>query len=280
MTNFWSIVNSVIKEADVLLLLLDARLVNETRNLEIEAKVKAMGKPLIYVITKSDLVEDKEATETQKKEFEGTPKVKENFKVQKSNSSVVPKLLSKYKKELKPCVFVSSKKYYGTTILRERILVEANKHKIKSSTITVGVLGYPNVGKSSLINAMSGGSGAPTSMMSGYTKALQKIRADNHIMFLDTPGVIPFKEKKSEKHSMIGSVDFTKVKEPDLAVMKIMEQFPGRVESYYGVEVLDDFEASLENITIFKNILKSGNKPDIDKMARTILKDWQKGNIK
>ena len=241
MANFWIIVNKVIDEADVLLILLDARLVNETRNLEIEEKVKSASKPLIYVITKSDLVEDKSVVE-------------------------------KFKKELHP--------YYGTTILRERILIEAKKHKITSIPVKVGVLGYPNVGKSSLINAMSGGSGAPTSSMSGYTKAMKKIKSDNQILFLDTPGVIPYMEKEAEKHSIIGSVDFTRVKEPDLAVMKIMEQFPGKVEAYYGVPVIEDLQASLENIAVSKHIIKKGNEPNVDKMARTILKEWQKGNIK
>jgi len=95
MANFWRAVNDVIKTADVLLLLLDARLPMETRNKEVEDKVRNSGKPLIYVITKSDLVAQKSAEEL--------------------------------KKQFKPCVFVSSVKFHGTTMLRDRILIEAKK---------------------------------------------------------------------------------------------------------------------------------------------------------
>jgi len=248
MPNFWKVVNSVIRDADVLLILLDARLINETRNIEIENKVKTSGKPLIYVITKTDLVSNKKDVE-------------------------------KYKKQLSPCVFISAKMFHGTTILREKIIIEAKKNKIKSSPIAVGVLGYPNVGKSSLINAVSGKSSAPTSSMSGHTKGVQKVRGDNRILFLDTPGVIPYKEKTSIKHSLIGSVDFTKTKDPDLAVMRIMEQFPGKIEEYYEVNVCDDFEETLEKIAIKKNIIKAKKEPNVDKVSRTILKDWQSGKI-
>ena len=248
MPNFWRVVNRVIQEAEVLLILLDARMVIESRNKEIEDKVKKLEKPLIYVITKADLVEDKKEVE-------------------------------KYKKEFQPCVFVSTIKYHGTTILREKILIEAKRHNIETVPINVGVLGYPNVGKSSLINAMSGRGTASTSMMSGHTKGVQKIKGDNRIMFLDTPGVIPYKEKESQKHSVIGSVDFTKVKDPDMAVMSLMEQFPGKVEEYYKVKVRKNFEAVIEEIAIKRSIVKKGNIPDIDRVSRTILKDWQTGRI-
>ena len=77
MPSFWGLVNRVIREADVLLLLLDARLVNETRNLEIESKVRQKGKPLIYVVTKCDLVGKAHA--------------------------------EKWKSILNPCVFISAK---------------------------------------------------------------------------------------------------------------------------------------------------------------------------
>lgn len=247
MANFWRVVNKVIQHADVLLLLLDARLVDETRNAEIEDKVNGLKKPLIYVITKCDLVEKEEA--------------------------------EKQIKNLKPSVFVSSKEHLGTTILREQILIEAKRFGIKNVPIHVGVLGYPNVGKSSLINALKGRKSASTSVLSGHTKGIQKIKADNRIVLLDTPGVIPYKERDFLKHTLIGTIDYTRSKEPDLVVMKLMEKLAGKIEEHYSVEVNDDKEKTIEDIAIKFNILVKGGKPDILRAARKILMDWQKGLI-
>ncbi|MBI5881377.1 GTPase, partial [archaeon] len=57
MANYWKLVNDVIREADILLEILDGRSIDETRNIEIEDKVKKSGKVLIYVINKCDLVD-------------------------------------------------------------------------------------------------------------------------------------------------------------------------------------------------------------------------------
>ena len=152
MPSYWRHVNRVLKEADLIIEVLDARLIEETRNREIESKVKTLGKKLLFVINKCDLVNKAKLDEA--------------------------------KKTLKPCVFISSKDHLGTTILKKKILELS-----KGQNVIVGVVGYPNVGKSSLINALSGRGAARTSSESGYTKGMQKIRVDNKILVLDTPGV-------------------------------------------------------------------------------------------
>jgi len=246
--NYWKTVNNVIRQSDVLLLVLDARFIGETRNLEIENKVKSRGKPLIYVVTKADLTGDKGS--------------------------------GLDKKDLNPSVFISAREHWGSIKLKERILIEAKRKYGPMESVMVGVLGYPNVGKSSLINLMKGRHSASTSSLSGHTKGVQMIRADSRIMFLDTPGVIPYLEKDEIKHVSIGSIDYSKAKDPDITVMELMRRFPGIIEGYYGVGVQEDKEKTLEEISMKKGALMRGGFPDITRMARQIIKDFQAGKIK
>jgi len=238
-------VNTVITGSDILLVVLDARMAQGTRNLEIEDKVAASGKPLIFVLNKCDLVDKP--------------------------------LLEQYKRIIPNSIFISAKHHLGTIMLREKILRTAGRLNLHSA-VRVGVLGYPNVGKSSLINALKGKSAAKTSSISGYTKHIQKIRTSK-IILLDTPGVIPYKEKNDFKHNIIGTIDHSKEKEPDVVAVNLMHMFPGVIENCYGVEVIMDKEQTLENIAIKRNMVKKGSKPDIIRAAKMILKDWQTGDI-
>ncbi len=244
--SYWKIVNQVIEQSDILLLLLDARLMDETRNEEVEDKVRSAKKPLIYVITKCDLVDKK--------------------------------LMDQI--TLHPSVFVSAKDHHGTTLLRERILIEGQKAYKNQEVFTVGVLGYPNVGKSSLINALKGKKAAPTSSVSGFTTGVRKVKMDNRIMFLDTPGVVPYREKNESKHAFIGTLEFNQVENPDVVVVEFMEKYPGKIEAHYGVETSSDFEETLAAIAKKKNLLKKGAELDIERTAKMILKEWQTGKIK
>ncbi len=242
MVNFWKVVNQILEKADIILEVLDSRLIDETRNKELEDKIKKKGKQIIYVLNKCDLVDKEE--------------------------------LEKRKKDLFPCVFVSAKEHLGTTMLREKILRYA-----KTIPVIVGVVGYPNTGKSSIINALKGKRAAAlTSSESGFTKGMQIVKADNKIKLLDSPGVVPFQEKDEVKHTLIGSINPSKLKDPDLVAYKLIEYAKSRIKQYYNIKGSDP-EEILENIAIKLKKLRKGAEPDIETTARILIKDWQTGKI-
>jgi len=242
MPSFWKHVNRVIQNADIIIEVLDSRLIEKTRNPEIEQKIKKFGKKILYVINKCDLVNVKD--------------------------------IEKVQKNLQPSVFISSTEKLGTTILKKKIMELSRGEKV-----TVGVVGYPNVGKSSLINALSGRSAARTSSSSGFTHGIQKVRVGDKITLLDTPGVFPEREKDEVKHAYIGAVDSAKLKDPEIDALKLIEEHPQEVSHYYGVSG-EDAEEILELIGIKSNKLLPGGVVNEDATARMILKDWQSGKIK
>ncbi len=247
MATFWRHVNKVLKEAEIIIEVLDARMITETRNVEVEDKVKKMGKKLLYVFNKCDLADKNK--------------------------------LDDEKKRLSPSVFISSKDKLGTTILKKKIL-ELSKGK----SVTVGILGYPNVGKSSLINALSGKGAAKTSSESGYTKGMQKIRVDQKILLLDTPGVLPRTERGSPekdqfKHSKTGALSYGKIKDAEIVALKLIEDQMELIKNYYQVAG-EESEEILENIALKYKKFEKGNRPNLDVAARMLLKDWQTGKIR
>jgi ribosome biogenesis GTPase A len=239
MPNFWKIVNNVIEKSNVILEIVDARL-PDARNAELEEKVKRAGKNLLIVFNKCDLV---------KKET-----------------------MDAKKKEVRNSIFVSSHKHLGTTMLKTKILELGSK-----DSIIVGVVGYPNTGKSSVINALAGRRKARTSPQSGHTRGVQFVNAGPRIKLIDTPGVIPWQEDDPFKHIMIAAD--TKVKDPEGFVYELMEALPGVIEEFYGVSDGNDVVETLEAIAKKKNKLKSGGVPDVETMSRIIIQDWQKGRI-
>jgi ribosome biogenesis GTPase A len=242
--NFWKIVNEVIARSDILLIVLDARLIDETRNPELEEKIEKADKEIIHVINKADLA-DKGFLERIKNEFEN-------------------------------CVFMSAKMHQGTNLLRKEIM-----RLSKGKKALVGVLGYPNTGKSSVINALSGAGSAKVAPVSGYTKALQLLKASEKIYMLDTPGVIPFMEKDEVKHLLIGSMNPCKAKDPDLAAEIIIKNNRKAVSDAYSIIISDqeDSYEVLERIAEKMNYLKKGAEKDIKRASIKVLEDWQKGRI-
>ncbi|SNQ59499.1 putative GTPase [Candidatus Methanoperedens nitroreducens] len=240
----------VIKKADILLEVVDARFPDETRNSEVERDIARSKKPFIIVLNKCDLVS------------------KETIEKTRSRLS-----------QIAPTVFVSIKDRFGTTMLRHKILETAG---IKGRDILVGSLGYPNTGKSSVINGVAGKHKASTSPISGHTKGLQLVNAGSRIMFIDTPGVIPFGENDEYIQGILAVKDATHLQDPIGVAMKIIEKMCAEnkpaLESFYHVtiEAQDSYD-TLILIGRQSNFLRKKGEVDETRAAIKIINDWQKG---
>ena len=193
---------------------------------------------------------------------------------------------------LRPSIAVSAKNRKNSGNLRNFIKQEAKKidKTVDRGRVTVGVIGYPNSGKSTLINLLIGKGSAGTSPDAGFTTSIQKLRLSEGIVLLDSPGVIPpeqYSSQETEKvsrHAKVGGRHYSKVKEPDMVVHLIMKEHPGILEEYYDIQAEGDVEELLEELGRKKNFMKSrkggGGEVDEDRTAREILKNWQMGEIK
>jgi hypothetical protein len=177
----------------------------------------------------------------------------------------------------------SARERKGTLALKKIIKKEAKK--IKKDAVNVGIIGYPNTGKSSITNILSGRSSARVSSESGYTKGIQKIRLAQGIYLIDTPGIIledenPLLSQHAIKHSKIGAVTWDKTRNPEMVVGNLVEEYPGVLENYYGVDSEGDSEVLIEKLGRKIAFLKKGNLVDETKTAKKIIRDWQEGKIK
>ena len=125
MAGFMKQISELIQQSDIILEILDARFPDKTRNKEIEDRIFAKGKKLIIVLNKMDLV--------------GKNKIEEE-----KNKLIKEKHLR--------VVFVSAKEKNGVRLLKRELSIARGNKK----TSVIGLLGYPNSGKSTIINSLSG----------------------------------------------------------------------------------------------------------------------------
>jgi len=183
----------------------------------------------------------------------------------------------------KELVFVSCKDRMGISTLKEMIFKLAKKRRHWNYT-KVGVIGYPNTGKSSVINVLVGRSSAKTSPIPGLTRGIQWIRGECDIIFSDTPGVIPLDEKDETEQALMSVIDPNKLVNSDLAAMRIIQLFldynKSSLEKFYDVKIeTDDMFEIILKIGKRKNFLRKGGKVDEVRTALTIIRDWQRGNL-
>ncbi|HLD59436.1 MAG TPA: GTPase [Candidatus Bilamarchaeaceae archaeon] len=120
-------------------------------------------------------------------------------------------------------------------------LINAILTKREIRPIRVVVVGYPNVGKSSLINLLAGKKVAKTAMLSGTTKNIQWIRISEEILLMDTPGVFPQSE---EEHDLLlkGAINISSVKNTTKLANEIIdgmlktEEGIKKIEKLFGIQ--------------------------------------------
>jgi hypothetical protein len=241
MADWNEIVDYVLRTADIILVVLDARNAEESINREIFNKIKRFQKRYILVINKCDLITKEELK-----------------KIRLPNS-----------------IKISAKNHVRTTMLIRKI-----NQLAKGKEVTVGVVGFPNTGKSTIINALKGRRSAPTSPVSGFTRGIQKLRVSKKIMMLDTPGVFAYKKKGGVEMTVIGAIDAEKFEDPEAAAVELIETLDGKVEEFFGVENKEDKFEVIEDIARKKNIIMKGGLPDSKRMAKDIIRMWQIGKIR
>ena len=249
-TPYWKVLENIINESDIVLETLDSRMPELSRNKEIEEIVKSKNKKLILILNKSDLV----------------------------NKKITNKEKNLLKKEF-PCYVISSKRKETLKKLREFIFMQARENEF----LKIGVVGYPNTGKSSLINSLIRRKKAPISSRAGTTHGQQWINFKDKIKIIDSPGVIPLKENDEIRLALIGSKNPEKIHNIELVAYTIINLFKNsdNLEKFYNLDIKNkNFEEIFENIGRKKGYLKKGNKIDETRIAINLVRDWQSGKLR
>lgn len=250
------------KLIDLVIELVDARIPVSSRNPDIDRL--AQGKARILLLNKADL-SDEEVNQSWMAYFE-----KQGIYVLKINSRTGQGV-----RQMTPLVAEACKE----KIARDQ------KKGICSRPVRAIVVGIPNVGKSTFINAYAGKACAKTGNKPGVTKGKQWIRLNKNVELLDTPGILWPKFEDQEvgrRLAMIGAINDEILNLDDLAlhaVSFLQSSYPGRLKERYGIEedttALDIMEAAAQK----RGCIKKGGVTDYEKLSGIILDDFRSGRF-
>ncbi len=251
-----------IKLIDLIIEVVDARIPLSSRNPDIDELGK--NKARMILLNKSDLADERENEKWQVYFTEkGFHVVKMNAKSGAGVKNVLPVIMEACKEK-----------------------IERDKRRgIKNRPIRAMVVGIPNVGKSTFINAFAGKACAKTGNKPGVTKGKQWIRINKNVELLDTPGILwPKFEDQSvgAKLAMIGSMNdqILNLEELSLELLGYLHKYyEGILEQRYELEESEDRLAMLSAVAKNRNCLKKGNELDYAKASNILLEEFRNGKI-
>ena len=251
-----------IKLIDLIIELVDARVPLSSRNPDIDELGK--GKARLILLNKADLAEDRLNDEW----------------------------TAYFKEKGYSAVKVNSRKGGGIKSIQS-VIQEACKEKterdrkrgILNRPVRAMVVGIPNVGKSTFINALAGKACAKTGNKPGVTKGKQWIRLNKSVELLDTPGILWPKFEDQEvglKLAFIGSIKDEILQTEELAaelVKFLKESYPGVLEEKYDIPKVKDAYKCLADIAKSRHCLVRGSELDTEKAASILLDDFRGGRL-
>lgn len=247
----------VLPQVDLVIELLDCRLPYSSQNPAI-AKLTE-GKPGIKILSKADLA-DPETTALWQAYFERTASVK-TLLTTLNQADKAQKLVQLCHK------LVPGKTRSGSNILAM-------------------ITGIPNVGKSTLINAVAGRKIAKTGDEPAITKGLQKIKIDQGITFLDTPGILWPKihnENSSYRLAISGAIKDTATEVEDMAFYLsafLIQHYPQLLAERYALGATPATEIEfLERLGTKRGCLRGGGHVDLEKVSSILINEFRAGKL-
>ncbi len=262
MTKSVRAIREELKLVDLCIEVLDSRIPLSSRNPDIDELAK--GKFRMVVLNKADLSDErKTALWTAYFKDKGIESLVLNAKEKKASDAV---------------------KKLATKVCAEKIERD-RKRGIVGRPIRAMVCGIPNVGKSTLINSITGKAPAKTGNKPGVTRSNQWVKTGAGIELLDTPGLLwPKFEDRSVglKLAAIGSINDQILNTILLAsetILLLRDIYPDATVPKYEISCNEKPEDVLEAVAVRNGLLLKGADPDIRRAAETLLSELRSGKL-
>ncbi|XP_026857346.2 nucleolar GTP-binding protein 2 isoform X2 [Electrophorus electricus] len=250
----WGELYKVIDSSDVIIQVLDARdpLGTRAQNIETYLKKEKPWKHLIFVLNKCDLVP----------------------------TWVTKRWVAVLSQEYPALAFHASlTNSFGKGSLIQ-LLRQFGKLHTDKKQISVGFIGYPNVGKSSVINTLRAKKVCRVAPLAGETKVWQYITLMRRIFLIDCPGVVYPSEDSETDIVLKGVVQVEKIRNPEDHIGAVLERAKAEyIQKTYHVPSWNSAEDFLEKLAFRTGKLLKGGEPDLSTVSKMVLNDWQRGRI-
>ena len=244
----------MIDSSDIIIQVLDARNPMGTRSRKVEEAVKGFGshKHIVFVLNKCDLIP----------------------------TWVTRRWVQILSEEHPTLAFHASiENPFGKGALIQLLRQFARLHMDRKQ-ICVGFVGYPNVGKSSVINTLRKKQVCKVAPIPGETKVWQYITLFKRIYLIDCPGVVAASDDTETDVVLKGVVRIENLQEPQEHVAGVLEHVKREyISRTYGIPDWEDYEDFLSKLAKkYGKLLKKGE-PDTATAAKMVLYDWTRGRI-